>query len=89
MAIFAPGILPRFPRCFTAALALFNVAALITLPLALFAGPNPFDIVNLKRAPDHVGFCVSIASRCLGRRSKMLHLRRCTVSVRQKYGKLL
>lgn len=27
-------------------------AALITLPLALFAGPNPFDIVNLKGATD-------------------------------------
>lgn len=52
MAIFAPGILPRFPRCFTAALALFNAAALITLPLALFAAPNPFDIVNLKGATD-------------------------------------
>lgn len=27
-------------------------AALITLPLALFAAPNPFDIVNLKGATD-------------------------------------
>ena len=89
MAIFAQGILPRFPRCFKAALALFNAAALITLPLALFAGPNPFDIVNLKRAPDHVGYRVQIVSRCLGRRRKMLPLRRCTVSVRQNYGKLL